>query len=664
MEKKRLYLFYGAVAIASILLLVFLGWFWSLGAVAAEGAERVHVEVAQGQAERRAANSDTWEPISGSAEVRSGDHIRTGEDGGAQIRWGDRGVTRLDPNSEVTVDTVEGGDALLSASLKLHLESGRIWNRMLKVLDLDGGMSVETSDVVATVRGTAFGVGKKDDSTEIAVTESVVSVPSALIREGQWGDFNASGTKELRQLTDADTWATTNREKDRAFDEQLLETLKARAKTRANKNAPLWLIRLSESLHLGLVAGDKKKDLAERYALRHLAYSIQDEKHAASELKLATTRAKTAGTNTDRIRHEAHTLSVLFSAAEYRRESISKDQINGLRGLRRELMQEGAAQTLYGRAIQVDDQIDDYLFAPEAGTSDKARAVLANLAEYENEADSNKEIDDAARTELLDKAEAMAYRLGFEGFGAGTELKFNDEDVTSDSSASDLLDGSSDLPEEQVTQGEVPSRFTIFQFYATPIRVSVGDPVKLSLYGITGDGVALNLTKDAKFSVVSPAEGTFTDNYFYPGTEGQVTLIATYVLNGESKSFTTTINVEGGTQTKRLVNVRFAFQSATTIVCGSQAPFKVLADYSDGSTADVTVMSSYSVSDPKLLYVTDAKVVGYCPATTSSAEVYGSYEEGGVRFTAVGVITVVPDPQATSGTGSSGNNGGTVAPLY
>ncbi len=130
MEKKK-WLHIAGVA-GAILLIVFLIWAWSLGAVASEETQKTYVEVLHDAVEWRQSSSDEWQAVSGAKEIFVNDQIRTGEAGAAQIRWGDRGVTRLDPETEITVETAESGDALFSAVLKVRVESGRVWSRVLK----------------------------------------------------------------------------------------------------------------------------------------------------------------------------------------------------------------------------------------------------------------------------------------------------------------------------------------------------------------------------------------------------------------------------------------------------------------------------------------------------------------------------------------------------
>lgn len=648
MEKKK----WISVASAAglVILIIFLIWAWSLGAVASEETQKTYIEVTRDTVEWRSASSDEWQPISGAREIFAQDHIRTGETGEAQIRWGDRGVTRLDPETEVTVETVASGETLYSAVLNVRVESGRVWNRVLKILDIDGGMRVETSDVVATVRGTAFGVAKETDSTDIAVTESVVSVPSALVREGQWGSFNASGTIQLRQLTDADSWAIVNAEKDRVFDEQMKQMLFERFRARTKVIAPVWLMRASERAHLALVTGDKKKDLAEKYALRHLAMGALDKGKRDAHLDVLRARIKTADTRANRILSEANALAVLLASEGYKNRSGVGDFINQLRELRSGIAVFSEETSLYRDAIGIDDRIDDYLFGPSTGDSRSkdGKELLFDLAAFIEDLEHNGDLSVPAREQLRKKGEALGYRLGFDTFTPESDHTFSDAlvggDETSTQETTEQNPATGAVNPDGTTTNE--RRFNAFQFYATPMKASIGEPIRMSLYGITPDGVALNVSEEAVFSTGMTSAGEIQGNYFYPAQTGEIALYAVVNDAGMEKRLSLTVTVESATvQDTGISDVQFEFQGPTTLICGASVPFKVMAKYIDGSSKDVTIMSKESVSDPNLIHVQDDRVLAYCAPQTASAEVYATYEEGGKRFTAVGVITIEPEPE-------------------
>ena len=116
--------------------------------------------------------------------LKEGDIVKTGAHAGAAIYWSGYGRTVLEENTEVTVSRAErpGKDGLRA---RLHLEAGRTWTRIQKLLGANSDMTIESSDVVATVRGTSFGIDHTGDAVQVRVLESKVAVG-----QGQ-GDFTS-----------------------------------------------------------------------------------------------------------------------------------------------------------------------------------------------------------------------------------------------------------------------------------------------------------------------------------------------------------------------------------------------------------------------------------------------------------------------------------------
>lgn len=107
--------------------------------------------------------------------VGEGDVIETGADSSASVIWPDYGRTLLDANSKLTVS--QAGHDNGNLNVKLKLDGGRIWTRLERLLGNGSGFEVRSSNVVATVRGTSFGVDARvPDAIGIQVAESKVGV--------------------------------------------------------------------------------------------------------------------------------------------------------------------------------------------------------------------------------------------------------------------------------------------------------------------------------------------------------------------------------------------------------------------------------------------------------------------------------------------------------
>src|SRR5690242_16501866 len=166
-----------ALAVLVALIALFVLWFWSLGEAHAGQPPAIRIEAVKQPVEWHHAGETAWNTLSASVDAEAGDTIRTGDGGEARIVWGDRGTTRLDAGSVLTLETMpKDGSLDPGANIKLKLEGGRVWSRLIKLLDLGSSMQVESSAVVATVRGTSFGAAAAADGAQFAVTQSVVDV--------------------------------------------------------------------------------------------------------------------------------------------------------------------------------------------------------------------------------------------------------------------------------------------------------------------------------------------------------------------------------------------------------------------------------------------------------------------------------------------------------
>ncbi|MCC7522526.1 FecR domain-containing protein, partial [Candidatus Uhrbacteria bacterium] len=236
-------------------------WFWSVGSVAAEYLPGIRIQVKSGTVELRKASETAFQTVQDVMEIQPGDTVKTGTASEAEILWGDLGVSRVAENSEVVIDDAPRDVSGEGAVIRLKVNAGRVWNRMLKLLDLESSMQVQTSDVVATVRGTSYGIIKQPNCTEAAVTESVVGISAdgsgseVLLADNEWGSFGANDCKApVRKLTPADEWPAQERLKDERFDRDYLAGLRSRFEARAEpiKNTPNWIVDTSEKLHLAL----------------------------------------------------------------------------------------------------------------------------------------------------------------------------------------------------------------------------------------------------------------------------------------------------------------------------------------------------------------------------------------------------------------------------
>jgi hypothetical protein len=99
--------------------------------------------------------------------------IKTNEKGRAQVLYPTNSVTRIDFNSQMIIEKFNKTPNIT----KVKVNKGRIWSRVAKLLGKDDSSTTETDTLVASVRGSSYGLGiLADGSNKISVSKSKVHV--------------------------------------------------------------------------------------------------------------------------------------------------------------------------------------------------------------------------------------------------------------------------------------------------------------------------------------------------------------------------------------------------------------------------------------------------------------------------------------------------------
>lgn len=655
-----------------VLALLFLGgfgmWFWTLGAVASESVPPMRIEVTKAPVELKRKDDATWKALEMSTDVQVGDSIRTGEGGLAEIRWGDRGVSRIDPSSELTIEAIpQDEQAATNAVIRLSVSGGRVWTRLLKLLDMSSEAQVTTGNVVATVRGTAFGVAS-NDGTDIAVTESVVAAGAkdsknrTLVREGRLARFHSSGTVDiLRDLTDEDAWAKENKKADAAFDEALRREVEERFKKR-QKPAPEWLVDLAERARLASTNDEKENErLRTGYARRRLADAIERPELADRTLS----RLPDLKGDPDDVLRDIR-LAVLVT-----RRQPDRRLTDALQNLRLDLLDVSEAERRYALALDIDDHIDDVIF-PFIPLSEDERAriiqsLLNDISEWEK---GNEGVTGDDRTRLDEKAAALRERLFELGMPLPTTEPLPDSTTSTESGAStstapteptptepkvvpktDTLNTTSkDEPAPATAPAPKTCGYTRVSMFAKPnSNVSVGAFVSLTLFATCPDGTTDDVTGRATFSSGYTSDGRISGATFIPSRDGTISLFGTIQENGKTLSANTSITVNKVQTGKRLTGVTATATGPTSLTTGQGAPVQGYAHYSDGTKSEVTYQCVWSTSDARMGMVSSQRFQSLSGVGTVSA--ICSYTEGGVTLKGSVTFTISLDPSLTPDSG-------------
>lgn len=103
--------------------------------------------------------------------------LTTKAGGSAVASFPDGSELRLDENSELLVNTATYGTGNGEINVHTKLSIGRVWSSIVALVTPASSWEVETSNVVATVRGTAFGVeAHPDKKTTVIGSEHTVEL--------------------------------------------------------------------------------------------------------------------------------------------------------------------------------------------------------------------------------------------------------------------------------------------------------------------------------------------------------------------------------------------------------------------------------------------------------------------------------------------------------
>lgn len=184
-----------------------------------------------------------YQKISESIILAEGDMVKTGAQGEAEILLADGAIIRLANNTEVQINQATL-DSLWEQNVNVSLNKGKIWFRIIKIFDDGSSWEVETPTVVATVRGTAFGVEVSGaDDVDLLVAESEVFVTEKNSRAAAKQAVAVAGQRmqikegfevlkdklnlEDQRSGEIKQWVNKNLEKDRDFQQKVQQKMNA-----------------------------------------------------------------------------------------------------------------------------------------------------------------------------------------------------------------------------------------------------------------------------------------------------------------------------------------------------------------------------------------------------------------------------------------------------
>jgi len=663
--EKRIKLIAGGLF--AVLVLAFGIWFWSLGAVASEDVPAIRVETTKQSVEFKQKDSADWKKVETAQEVGVGDMVRTDKDGAAQIRWGDRGVTRLDPDTTLTIEEVPADPSSVThAAIKLRLETGRVWSRVLKLFGPESAFEVKTNSVVATVRGTAYGTSITGSSTAITVNEGVVeAAPSkggngTFVRQGKLGEFGGDGSlRSLRDLGPQDEWAGANRNLDKIFDEDLANETAMRF-ARLQKPAPEWLTELSEDMRLRFAGGSK--DLSGYYARRRIAALALGRNVSMESISrlVPTMVGKSRELTLGNVRLALQMVRTPAVGKRFGDPGVHK--LDALETLRTALLTDGMPGEIDARLVYLSESI---VRAWSDNDGKNVGSLQRDVSDLRLQISNSPDLSGGARNKMDRDALALLDFGGVpvaetssttEGTAASTstpETQGQDSTQTPSGSQPPNQVTNPKSPAGSVVKPETSCEYRLLTLMAKPDRgIKVGDAVSLALYGNCPDGRTDDLTGQASFNPGLTTDGKIDGRVFYPAKDGTIRIYATLQLNGRMRSADTSITVDK--TPKRLTGVKVLALGPTTITTGQSVPLQATAAYSDGSTTDVTYQCQWMTSNARLAMVSNQRLQSL--SGTGDVSATCNYSENGVNVFGSIMVTIQLDPalqpRTTNPTGS------------
>lgn len=285
--KKKIYII---AAVVFVLIIAIFGSIFAFTSAAEMPMPKAYILEVKGQAERKIMGAATWTEIQKDQEVHEGDAIRTGADGLVVINFYDASTSRIAADSEVNlVKVFLDQKNYAKQQIRLKTSTGRIWSRVLQLMDRESSYEIQSNKTVATVRGTAFDFNsQQEQQTEVDVTESVVDVATfsddeqtngegeptylhqQLIGEGQETVVDESSEQSLQEFSVQNipdekknsAWFQDNLMADQEFEKMVRERKEELLKEMSSilPDSPLYgLKRRAESIRMAMATDQSEK---------------------------------------------------------------------------------------------------------------------------------------------------------------------------------------------------------------------------------------------------------------------------------------------------------------------------------------------------------------------------------------------------------------------
>ena len=163
-------------------------------------------------------------PVSLNMKLKEKDQVVTGNDGYAAINFFDDSVSRLSNDTVVVLNKLDKvDDSNVRSYIELSLKEGRLWTRVLNLVQSHSSFTVEANKLYVTAKKAAFDVAVNDKKTDVQVFNHVVDISGPAVDQAVSGqkvtmdsDKNVS-VGNLSSIEKSDDWVKTNLSDDKKY---------------------------------------------------------------------------------------------------------------------------------------------------------------------------------------------------------------------------------------------------------------------------------------------------------------------------------------------------------------------------------------------------------------------------------------------------------------
>ena len=205
-------IFFGAI---SIIIIAGLGWyfFWQKQTPVnapteqnSDTAEKGWIEVINRGAYLVKEDGTLGSELKTGDELTGGQTVMTDQTGLVNLHFSDGSVARLETQTKVELKDFEYFTGNKTLKVKMFLQSGRIWSRIKALMTTESYWEVETSNAVAAVRGTSYGVVYVPGQTTIIGSVHLINVNAKDPQTGKIVENNTAyvGSDQYIKINDQD----------------------------------------------------------------------------------------------------------------------------------------------------------------------------------------------------------------------------------------------------------------------------------------------------------------------------------------------------------------------------------------------------------------------------------------------------------------------------